>query len=72
MKATRQQVGSALLHATAWEHAADQLRKSTNGDPVALQRCMGVTIEQLRVSLLLADAVAFGYRRIVNGAEIDP
>ena len=65
---TPAQIEAAKLHATAWEDAAGSLLQNMTF-PETLKR-MGVTHDQMVAVKWLAFAVAGGYRKIVNGANI--
>ena len=64
MKPTPEQQAEAKLHATAWEDAWDQLRN--------MQASSSPHVDHAQIKSLsqLAMAVAGGYRKIANGADI--
>lgn len=70
MSPSEAQRHEAMLHATAWEKAADNLSRHSDSDPSMIERRMGVTIEQIRTLKWLAVCMASSYRQIANGDEI--
>lgn len=61
MTPTDDEMAMARLHATAWEHAANDAMKN------ATMR----SNETMHALALLACMIGGGYRRIANGAELD-
>ena len=63
-KPTPNQLEAARLHATVWEHAANEMSRRINDNSHHVKQIMGVTIEQLKAQMWLAHYVAAGYRRV--------